>query len=134
MIIVDDGSDALLGLPRTFGVDDVPLILQDRTFNSDGSIEYDSKTLDALDIAYGARGDTVIINGAVTPVAKVPPGVVRLRISQCSERAKLRATIQRPTSFSCHSVRRRFPLRACRGQTAHNFACRTLRNPGRFRG
>jgi blue copper oxidase len=80
MIIVDDGSDAQLGLPRTFGVDDLPLILQDRTFDSDGSIEYDSKTLDALDIAYGARGDTVIVNGAVTPVAKVPPGVVRLRL------------------------------------------------------
>ena len=31
MIIVDDGSDAGLGLPRTFGVDDLPLILQDRS-------------------------------------------------------------------------------------------------------
>ena len=27
MIIVDDGSDARLGLPRTFGVDDLPIIL-----------------------------------------------------------------------------------------------------------
>jgi blue copper oxidase len=80
MIIVDNDSDARLGLPRTFGVDDLPLILQDRTFDSDGSIEYDSKTLDALDIAYGARGDTVIVNGAVAPIAKVPPGVVRLRL------------------------------------------------------
>jgi blue copper oxidase len=80
MIIVDNDSDARLGLPRTFGVDDLPLILQDRTFDSDGSIEYASKTLDALDIAYGARGDTVIVNGAVAPIAKVPPGVVRLRL------------------------------------------------------
>jgi FtsP/CotA-like multicopper oxidase with cupredoxin domain len=84
MIIVDDGSDARLGLPRAFGLDDFPLILQDRELDADGSIEYDNKTLDALDIAYGARGDTVIVNGAITPVAK------------------LRATVQRPTSFSCH--------------------------------
>src|SRR6516162_4071198 len=41
MMIVDDGSDARLGLPRTFGVDDLPIILQDRSFASDGSIEYE---------------------------------------------------------------------------------------------
>lgn len=80
MIIIDDGSDARLGLPRTFGIDDLPIILQDRSFDADGSIEYDTKSLNALDIAYGARGDTVIVNGAITPVAKVPPGLVRLRL------------------------------------------------------
>ena len=76
MIIVDDGTDAQLGLPRTFGTDDLPLILQDRSFASDGSIEYGT---DGLAIVYGARGDTVIVNGAIAPVAKVPPGLVRLR-------------------------------------------------------
>jgi FtsP/CotA-like multicopper oxidase with cupredoxin domain len=80
MMIVDDGSDVRLGLPRTFGVDDLPIILQDRSFDSDGSIEYDTQALEALDIAYGARGETVIVNGAITPVAKVPPGLVRLRL------------------------------------------------------
>jgi FtsP/CotA-like multicopper oxidase with cupredoxin domain len=77
MIIVDDGTDARLGLPQTFGTDDLPLILQDRSFASDGSIEYET---DGLDIVYGARGDTVIVNGAIAPVAKVPPGLVRLRL------------------------------------------------------
>ena len=77
MIIVDDGTDARLGLPRTFGTDDLPLILQDRTFGSDGSIQYET---DGLAIVYGARGDTVIVNGAIAPVAKVPPGLVRLRL------------------------------------------------------
>jgi blue copper oxidase len=80
MIIVDDGSDAGLGLPRTFGVDDLPIILQDRSFDTDGSIGYDNNTLNALDIAYGARGDTIIVNGVIAPVAKVPPGLVRLRL------------------------------------------------------
>ena len=77
IMIVDDGSDARLGLPRTFGVDDLPIILQDRAFDSDGSIAYDP---DNLDIVYGARGGTIIVNGAITPVAKVPPGLVRLRL------------------------------------------------------
>jgi blue copper oxidase len=81
MMIVDDGSDAQLGLPRTYGVDDLPIILQDRTFDSDGSIGYDDlDALDALEVVYGARGGTIIVNGAITPVAKVPPGLVRLRL------------------------------------------------------
>jgi len=80
MIIVDDGSEARLGLPHRFGVDDLPVILQDRTFDSGGSIEYDTAALEALDITYGARGETIIVNGAIAPVAKVPPGVVRLRL------------------------------------------------------
>jgi FtsP/CotA-like multicopper oxidase with cupredoxin domain len=77
MIIVDDGADTRLGLPRTFGIDDLPLILQDRSFASDGSIEYET---DGLAIVYGARGDTVVVNGAITPGAKVLPGLVRLRL------------------------------------------------------
>ena len=106
MMIVDDGSDARLGLPRTFGVDDLPLILQDRQFDSDGSIEYENKALGPLDIAYGVRGDTVIVNGAFAPVARVPAG--QAPASQCGQRTKLRAAVQRSTHLSCHSVRRRF--------------------------
>ena len=80
MIIVDDGSDNRLNLPRTYGVDDLPIILQDRSFEPDGSIGYDNNDLNALDIAYGARGDTIIVNGAIAPVAKVPASLVRLRL------------------------------------------------------
>ncbi len=80
MLIVDDGSDARLGLPRTFGVDDFPIILQDRTFGSDGTLDYNNKDLNALDVIYGVRGETIIVNGAIAPFAKVPPGLVRLRL------------------------------------------------------
>jgi len=81
MIMVDDGSDDRLDLPHTFGVDDLPIILQDRSVDSDdGSIEYDNESLDALDIAYGARGETFIVNGAIAPFAKIPRGLVRLRL------------------------------------------------------
>lgn len=77
LIIVDDGSDARLGLPHTYGVDDFPIILQDRSFDSDGSLLYD---LDGLTVQYGSRGYTIMANGVVNPVAKVPSGLVRLRI------------------------------------------------------
>jgi blue copper oxidase len=77
IMIVDDGSDSHLGLPHSFGIDDLPILLQDRSFESDGSIAYDPGP---LDIVYGARSDTIIVNGAITPFGKVPPGVVRLRL------------------------------------------------------
>jgi blue copper oxidase len=77
LIIVDDGSDAKLGLPHAYGIDDLPIILQDRSFGSDGSLLYD---LDPLTIQYGLRGNTIIANGVVAPFAKVPSGMVRLRI------------------------------------------------------
>jgi blue copper oxidase len=77
LIIVDDGSDATLGLPHTYGIDDLPIILQDRSFESDGSLLYD---LDPLTIQYGLRGTSIIANGIARPVVNVPCGLVRLRI------------------------------------------------------
>jgi blue copper oxidase len=80
LLIVDDSSDARLGLPRTFGFDDLPIIIQDRSLGSDGSIGYQNDALNGLDIAYGARGETIIVNGVIAPTAKVPRGLVRLRL------------------------------------------------------
>jgi FtsP/CotA-like multicopper oxidase with cupredoxin domain len=75
LIIVDDGND--LGLPHDFGVDDLPIIIQDRAFGTDGSLDYDA---DELGVVYGVRGDTVIVNGAIAPAVRVPAGFVRLRL------------------------------------------------------
>jgi blue copper oxidase len=79
LIIIEDGSDANLSLPRTYGTDDLPIIIQDRSFDSDGSLLYDVDP-DPQTIQYGTRGTTIIVNGVVGPVAKVPNGLVRLRI------------------------------------------------------
>jgi FtsP/CotA-like multicopper oxidase with cupredoxin domain len=35
IMIIDDGSDVRLDLPQTYGVDDLPIILQDRSIDSD---------------------------------------------------------------------------------------------------
>jgi blue copper oxidase len=79
LIIIDDGSDARLGLPHTYGIDDLPIIIQDRSFDTDGSLLYD-RDPDPQTIQYGLRGSTIIVNGIVGPVTKVPSGLVRLRI------------------------------------------------------
>ena len=77
MLIVEDGSGERLGLPRSYGIDDLPLVLQDRFLDRSGAPVYQPGP---MDIMAGYRGDTIIVNGVVAPVARVPAGQVRLRL------------------------------------------------------
>jgi len=77
MVIIEDGTGERLGLPRSYGVDDLPIILQDRQFDRTGALVYGA---DGPSRMMGMRGDTLIVNGVVAPVAKAPPGLVRLRL------------------------------------------------------
>ncbi|MEM7377037.1 MAG: multicopper oxidase domain-containing protein [Pseudomonadota bacterium] len=76
MIIIDDDESDGLDLPNRYGVDDLPVIIQDRTFDAEGRLVY-SLTDAGED---GWLGETVVINGAVSPEAEVPAGLVRLRL------------------------------------------------------
>jgi blue copper oxidase len=77
LLLISDGTAERLNLPRTYGVDDLPLILQDRWFDEGGQLVYDTSPMATMQ---GVRGNTVIVNAAVAPVARVPLGLVRLRI------------------------------------------------------
>ncbi len=76
MIIIDDEASDSMELPRRYGVDDLPVIIQDRTFDAQGRLVYSLN--DAGED--GWLGETVVINGAISPIAKVPAGKVRLRL------------------------------------------------------
>ncbi|MFK3663807.1 multicopper oxidase CueO [Ochrobactrum teleogrylli] len=76
LMIVSDGKDAERGLPETYGVDDIPLVLQDRRV-IEGDKVYQP---DIMDLMHGFRGNRLIVNGVISPEAKVPAAVVRLRI------------------------------------------------------
>jgi bilirubin oxidase len=67
-IIVQDEAEAQLELPRTYGVDDFPVVVQDRTFIANG------------DFAFGPYGNTVLVNGTPDPYLECPAQVVRLRL------------------------------------------------------
>ena len=76
MIIIDDENTDSMELPRQYGIDDLPIIIQDRTFDAQGRLVYSLNGAGED----GWLGETVVINGAIAPVAKVPAGKVRLRI------------------------------------------------------
>jgi FtsP/CotA-like multicopper oxidase with cupredoxin domain len=76
MLIVDD-PDAPDGLPNGYGVDDIPVVVQDRSFDRRGGFSYD---LGGMTSMQGFRGSEILVNGAIQSVADVPRGLVRLRI------------------------------------------------------
>jgi bilirubin oxidase len=83
MIIVDDDNSDSLPLPRRFGVDDIPVIVQDKRFDADGSLVYDH-TEEPIAGPQGFLGDTILVNGTYAPFVEVPRGWVRLRLLNAS--------------------------------------------------
>ncbi|MGX1701528.1 multicopper oxidase family protein [Microbacterium sp. NPDC055357] len=75
LFLLRDDEEAGLDLPRTYGIDDVPLIVQDRRFHSDGS--FDGRVGTTFD---GALGDTILVNGTASTYLEVTTQRVRLRI------------------------------------------------------
>jgi bilirubin oxidase len=81
-LIVRDPQEASLGLPRTYGVDDIPLALTSRRYlrasNQFSFNQYaeNSGTTSSLD----NYGDTILINGTHLPQVSLPKQFVRLRI------------------------------------------------------
>ena len=65
------------GLPGRYGVDDIPIVVQDRSFDRRGEFAYD---IGGMTTMQGLRGSQILVNGALEPVADVPRGLVRLRV------------------------------------------------------
>ena len=76
MIIVDDAAANGLNLPTDYGVDDIPLVIQDRRFASNGTLAYRTQAQDQM----GMKGDRILVNGKETPRLNAPAQWVRLRI------------------------------------------------------
>ena len=76
LLLVSDEDERELGLPHEYGVDDIPLVLQDRQFD-DGRMVIPSGMMTLM---HGRRGETLLVNGTPNPVASVPGKVVRLRL------------------------------------------------------
>lgn len=76
LVYIDDEESQKLKLPNRYGVDDIPIILQDRRMEEDGQLSY---LLERSDVMHGLQGNVVLINGAIKPYFNVPASKVRLR-------------------------------------------------------
>lgn len=73
LVLVDDPRSS--GLPDDYGVDDIPVIVQDKRLDADGRLVLDS---DGNEV--GLLGSTVLTNGVAGAVLQVTTELVRLRL------------------------------------------------------
>ncbi|NCB00291.1 MAG: copper oxidase, partial [Clostridia bacterium] len=78
LIYIDDPVSNSLGLPQDYGVNDFPLIVQDRNFDSNGQFSYQATMVGLI------PGETILVNGTIDPFLNVPKDSVRFRILNAS--------------------------------------------------
>ncbi|MEM7171350.1 MAG: multicopper oxidase CueO [Pseudomonadota bacterium] len=95
LFLIDDDEADSLGLPSQWGVDDIPLILQDRRFNPDGTFFH---RFNLVAVTTGYVGDRMLVNGAPYPIARTAKGWLRLRLLNGSNARSYRLAFsdQRP--------------------------------------
>lgn len=76
MFLVDDAESARLALPQEYGVDDIPLIVQDKRFDEAGRLDDGTSFLNPV----GVLGDEVLVNGTDDAYLPVTTELVRLRL------------------------------------------------------
>ena len=76
-IYVRDEEEEGLDLPSEYGVDDIPLIVQDRVLDGSGRLIYPSGMHAQM---MGVRGDHIFVNGTQNAVFDAKSGQLRLRI------------------------------------------------------
>lgn len=77
LLIVEDEDTDRLALPADWGVDDIPLIIQDRRFQQDGQF-FDRMNIIAA--VNGYAGNVALVNGVRYPQARTAKSWVRLRL------------------------------------------------------
>lgn len=69
MIIVRDAQEATLNLPRTYGEDDFPIVIQTKDFDTNNQI-----------VVHSNNDDQLMVNATIDPYLDVPAQVIRLRL------------------------------------------------------
>ena len=77
MIVIEDEVTDQLDLPSQYGVDDIPVVLQDRWFTGSGQLRYQ---LSRHDMMMGMSGNFPLANGTLGAYFSTSAGRVRLRL------------------------------------------------------
>lgn len=75
LFILDDDASADADLPREYGVDDLPVIVQDKVISRNGELILKNDGGEP-----GSLGNTVMVNGTVGPYREITTERVRLRL------------------------------------------------------
>ena len=88
MIIVKDNDEDTLQLPRTYGVDDFPIVIQTKDFDASNQI-----------VVHSNSDDVVMVNATIDPFLNVPSQVVRYRVLNGSSQRTFNLGLSNNQSF-----------------------------------
>ena len=88
-------SDTDQDLPNDYGVDDIPLIIQDRLFTNDGELDYDTQ----MNVD-GTTGDTLLTNGAINTTFDVTTETLRVRLVNGSNARNFDVSLSNDDAFT----------------------------------
>jgi bilirubin oxidase len=74
LIIIRDEQEADLDLPRTYGIDDFPIIVQTQQFDSANQILW-----------RGMNDSIILVNGTQNPMLNLPGQIIRMRLLNASQ-------------------------------------------------
>ncbi|MEU1205428.1 multicopper oxidase domain-containing protein [Nocardia sp. NPDC005825] len=94
LFLLDDDTGDHLNLPARYGIDDIPLVIQDRRFTPDGHLDETPSS------TYGLLGDTLIVNGAVPGHHDLPARRARLRLLNGSSSRLLDIALDEDREFT----------------------------------
>jgi FtsP/CotA-like multicopper oxidase with cupredoxin domain len=80
LFLLDDPQASALALPDHYGIDDIPVILQDKRFTADGALDFGEPAFSPI----GRLGDQLLVNGTHDPYLDVTSQRVRLRLLNAS--------------------------------------------------
>ncbi len=77
LVLVEDEVSDRLDIPKNYGVDDIPVVIQDRRFFADGRFAYVQSMHEVMN---GVIGNYMLVNGAMSPTLSVDKQRIRLRL------------------------------------------------------
>ena len=97
LFIIDDEYSKKQNIPQSYGVNDYPVILQEKRLGGNGQFIYKPGMHDLM---HGYTGNIMLVNGAWQPELKIDQGTYRFRILNGSNSSILRISFSDSRMFT----------------------------------
>lgn len=97
MFYIEDEYSQSLRIPQEYGINDFPIILQDRRLSRNGQFSYNPGMHDVMQ---GYTGNIMLVNGAVEPELTLSKGTYRFRILNGSNSSIFRVSFSDLRDFT----------------------------------
>ena len=97
LFYIEDDYSKSLPIPKEYGVDDFPLVIQDRRLDKNGQFAYNPG---GRDIMAGYTGNIILVNGAYEPYLDLKKGTYRFRVINGSNSSIFRVRFSDERNFT----------------------------------